>query len=253
MKAADEGFRFDFEWRITLFTLVMVPTMIGLGIWQLNRAEEKAALGAAWERQQAQPPAPVETLSGLDSSELAYLPAKATGRFRDGKYLLLDNRIYRGRFGYEVLGVLDLEQADMAVLVNRGWFEADAARRSLPEVPVVTGQVTVTGHVYIPPGKPYLLGEQVLEAGWPKVIQAADLLELQPVIGAASLFPHVVRLERGSPGALTVDWKVVNVRPEKHTGYAVQWFTMAAVLTIFFLLRSSNFWQLLKTRRDGGE
>jgi surfeit locus 1 family protein len=29
----------------------------------------------------------------------------------------------------------------------------------------------------------------------------------------------------------------------------VQWFTMAAVLAIFFLLRSSNLWQLLARKR----
>ena len=33
--------------------------------------------------------------------------------------------------------------------------------------------------------------------------------------------------------------------PRKHQGYAVQWFAMAAVLLIFYLLRSSNLWQLL--------
>ena len=42
-----------------------------------------------------------------------------------------------------------------------------------------------------------------------------------------------------------VDWQVVNVSPQKHQGYAVQWFAMAAVLFIFYLLRSSNLWQLL--------
>ena len=51
---------------------------------------------------------------------------------------------------------------------------------------------------------------------------------------------------RMQPGALAVDWQVVNVSPEKHGAYAVQWFTMAAVLLMFYVLRSSNMWQLLR-------
>ncbi len=43
---------------------------------------------------------------------------------------------------------------------------------------------------------------------------------------------------------------MVNVSPAKHRGYAVQWFTMAVVLLIFFFLRSSNIWQLLGGRGD---
>jgi surfeit locus 1 family protein len=53
------GFYFDFEWRITLFTLVMAPLMIGLGFWQLQRAEEKATLAASFEQRQQQRPAPL--------------------------------------------------------------------------------------------------------------------------------------------------------------------------------------------------
>jgi cytochrome oxidase assembly protein ShyY1 len=243
------GFRFEPEWRITLFSLVMVPTMIALGFWQLGRAEEKAALAAAWERQQAQPPVPVQTLLGREPGALAYRPVTATGRLRESEYLLLDNRINRGQFGYQVLGILDLDQADLAVLVNRGWVAGDPARRTLPPVPAAPGKVTVSGHVYIPPGDPYLLQEQQLAEGWPKLVQAIEMDKIAPAVDAGSVFPHVLRLDRDSPAALTVDWQVVNVRADKHTGYAVQWFTMAAVLAIFYLLRSSNTWQLLTAKR----
>ena len=243
------GFRFDPEWRITLFTLVMVPTMIALGFWQLGRADEKTALAAAWERQQNQPPVEVQNLDGRAPEALAYRPVTATGRFRDSEYLLLDNRIHRGQFGYEVLAILDLDQVDLSVIVNRGWIAGDAARRSLPELPSLAGSQIVSGHVYIPPGEPYLLQEQELDDSWPKVVQAVEMDKIAAAIGGDAVFPHLLRLDRDSPAALTVDWRVVNVRPEKHQGYAVQWFTMAVVLAIFYLLRSSNLWQLLKARK----
>ena len=77
--------------------------------------------------------------------------------------------------------------------------------------------------------------------------------EITPAVGAGEVFPYVLRLDRESPAALTVDWRVVNVQPDKHTGYAVQWFAMAAVLAVFYILRSSNLWQLLAAGRSGSE
>ena len=62
--------------------------------------------------------------------------------------------------------------------------------------------------------------------------------------------PYPVRIDDGQPGALAVDWQIVNVSPAKHRGYAVQWFTMAAVLAIIFLMRSSNLIELLRGRKS---
>jgi cytochrome oxidase assembly protein ShyY1 len=87
-----------------------------------------------------------------------------------------------------------------------------------------------------------------LEAGWPKRIQAIEMDKLRPAVkevAGASLFPYSVRIDSGQPAALTVDWQIINVSPEKHTAYAVQWFTMGLALFIFFTLRSSNLWQVL--------
>ena len=245
-------FKFDPEWRITLFALVMVPLMVNLGFWQLQRAEEKAALAASWELRQAQPPALLADLWEASPGDLAYRPVTVTGRFREGEYLLLDNSIQDGKYGLQVLSVLDTGDDGDAVLVNRGWIAGDPARLSLPEVPPVEGEVTVRGHVYVAPGEPYLLAEQQFDRSWPKLIQAVEMDKIARVITAGRLFPYPVRMDAGVPGSLAVDWQIVNVTPEKHRGYAIQWFTMAAALVIFYFLRSSNIWQLLRARRTEG-
>ena len=253
MATGTVGFRFDPEWRITLFTLVMVSVMVNLGFWQLQREEEKAELSLAWEQRQAQPPAPLEELWHDGSDQLAYRPVTVTGRYREGEYFLLDNRILKGKFGYEVLALIELEDSGDTVLVNRGWIAGDPARLSQPVIPEIAGLVTERGHVYVAPGEAYLLQEQQLAPGWPKLIQAVEMDKITPAAGVERLFPHPVRLDAEAPGALAIDWKVVNVSPEKHRGYAVQWFTMAAVLTVFYFLRCSNAWQLLTGRENRGE
>lgn len=252
MPAPAQAFRFDPEWRITLFTLVMVPLMAGLGYWQLQRAGDKASLAAAWDQRQQRPPAPLDSLWEAAPESLAYAPTEFSGSFLADEYLLLDNRVQNGRFGYEVLGIVRLEDSDRVVLVNRGWVAGDPARVELPAVPEVPGRVTVSGHVYVAPGRPFLLGEQVLAAGWPKRLQAVEMDKLREpleAIAGGAMFPYPVRIDANSPGALSVHWQVMNTSPQKHQGYAVQWFAMALALAIFYLLRSSNAWQFFKNAR----
>lgn len=249
MSATDRQFRFEPEWRITLFTVLMVPVMAGLGFWQLQRAEEKAAIGAAFERRQQQTPANLAGLWNGSAEALAYLPVRLAGEFMQEEYFLLDNRVTEGRFGYEVVGILELDGGEGLVLVNRGWVPGDPARLEQPAVPPVSGHVTLTGQVYVAPGTPYLLAEQQLDSGWPKLLQAIEMDRLAPLLATGQgvrVFPYPVRIDAGQPGALSVSWKVVNVSPEKHRGYAVQWFVMAACLTVLYLLRCTNLWQLMK-------
>lgn len=246
------GLQLDFEWRITLATAMLFPALIALGFWQLERAGEKAELEARWSARQSEAAVPLSALASSDPGQLAYRRVSLRGEFLQGHYLLLDNRMQQGRFGNEVIGLLALADSDQVVLVNRGWVPADPARLVAPEVPEPDGPVTLTGHIYVSPGKPYLLGEQQLGPPWPVRIQALDTGPLAPLVATvsdAALYPHPVRIDSGQPGALAVAWQVVNASPEKHQGYALQWFTMAAVLAFFFLLRSSNLWQLL-TRKQ---
>lgn len=248
MSRVGSGLKFDPEWRITLLTVVMVPLMLGLGVWQLQRAQEKAALAATFEERQQQPPAPLATLWGRSAGSLAYQRVRLLGSFIPDKYFLLDNQVQHGTVGYEVLAILQLADATGSVLVNRGWIAGDAARRTLPAVPAVSGPVEITGQVYVAPGTPFLLGEQDLDAAWPKLIQAVEMDKLIPVVAALqgnTVFPFPIRIDAGATGALAVNWQVVNMGPEKHQGYAVQWFALAAVLSVFYLLRSSNLWQLI--------
>lgn len=251
-----KGLRFDLEWRITALSVTLFPLFIGLGFWQLDRAEEKARLAQSFEQRSQQAPALLDRdLLAADSADLGYLPVAVVGRFLQGRDLLLDNRIQGGRFGYEIVSPLQLASGEGLVLVNRGWIAGDPARLELPDVPAVAGDVRLTGHLYVAPGAPYLLAEQELNGPWPIRLQALEMDKLVASLGArlgAELMPYPVRIDAGQPGALDVAWQIVNVSPAKHQGYAVQWFTMAAVLLLFFLLRSSNVWQVIRQRGDDG-
>ena len=243
-----QSLHFNLEWRTTLATLLLLPMLVGLALWQLQRADEKAATGTRFEQRRLLAPVALQRVNEGDVEGLEYLPVELSGQFLADQYFLLDNRIFQGKFGYEVLAILQLADTGQPVLVNRGWIAGDSARLSLPVVPRVTGPVTLTGQVYVAPGAPYLLADTPLEPGWPKRIQAIEMNKLAPAVEAltaAPLFPYTVRIDPDQGAALTADWQVVNVSPEKHTGYAVQWFTMAVALFILYILHSSNLWQVM--------
>lgn len=247
--------RFESEWRTALFVVIMVPVLAALGFWQLERAEEKMQIGAAFAQKQQMPAVGLTALSGASAEQLSYRQVKLTGEFLPERYFLLDNRMSKGRYGNEVLALFEQQNTGELVLVNRGWVAADPARLSLPEVAAVEGPVSIAGRVYVQLGKPYLLGDEPLTDAWPKRIQSLDIEKLRAALGeqGSRLFPYTVRIADGQPGAFYADWPVVNQSPEKHTGYAVQWFAMSFVLALLYLLRSTNLMEIVRGKRTSSE
>jgi len=48
--------RFTINWKVTTFSILLMPILVSLGIWQLERAEQKQTILEQWETQQALPP-----------------------------------------------------------------------------------------------------------------------------------------------------------------------------------------------------
>jgi len=250
--------RLDFEWRLTLFTLLLFPLLVSLGFWQLDRADEKRALAAAQAARMAQAPLTLVELSEDEAgASLAYTPVVLRGHFHPEFTILKDNQLREGRYGVDVLGLFLDRASGYWVLLNRGWVPADPARRSLPAVPAPAGEFTLQASVYAPPGDPYTLAPERLDAiSWPLLVQdtgdAALRGRLAEMLGGP-LFPLELRLAPDAPAGFRRDWPLMNSSPAKHRGYAVQWFTMAAALLVLFALRSSNLMAVLRGRSEESE
>lgn len=237
------------NWPTTLLTLLMLPLVLGLGRWQLHRAEEKRIAQAAFEV--AQTAAPLD-IAQLPATAEQYARVRLKGHYDNAHNFLLDNRISHGRFGYEILTPFLSASTPMMVLVNRGWIEGDPARRRRPTIAPVEGEVELVGAVYRDTSKFHFV-DNAHEAQWPKLIQNLQIDDVQKQL-AAPLLPFVVRLDAGMPGAYVAEWQVfpTGFGPERHIAYAVTWFTLAVVLTITWLVSNSNIAQLF-TRSSHGE
>ena len=77
-----------------------------LGNWQARRAEEKRALGEAFDEALRSPP--IALTPGADVARLIHKHVSARGRFVVERTVLLDNKLRHGRPGYEVVTPLRL-------------------------------------------------------------------------------------------------------------------------------------------------
>jgi surfeit locus 1 family protein len=234
---------FDFRPSLwpTLATLVLLPVLVGLGEWQLERAAWKQGLVDAHAARIGEPAQPLRSVlaSSVSGTDLDYRQVTAQGVYDLDHQLLLDNQNYQGAAGYHVLTPLHLEGAgsgDAWVLVNRGWVPLGERRKRLPAVTGPAGSVTVRAMIRLPPEKTFRL-ESVEEAGtgWPQVIQQLEMGPIGQRLGR-SLLPLVLLLDKTDPGGFVRDWKpVYGITPDKHRAYAAQWFTLALVLLLIYV------------------
>jgi cytochrome oxidase assembly protein ShyY1 len=240
----------DLEWRTTLLTLLLLPLLVTLGFWQLERAAEKTLIAEQDAMRAAAPAQPLATLLDAPPEELAYRRVTVSGYFLPEPLIYLDNQIRDGRYGHDVFGLFYDRSSARYALINRGWVPGDSSRRSLPEVSTPEQDLTLSATVYVPPGEPYLLAEeQFAGRESPLLVQSVVSPALRALVSrdlAQPLFAWELRMTPEQPGGFRRDWPVVNVSPEKHRGYALQWFTMAAALLLLFIVRSSNILSLVR-------
>ena len=236
--------RFRISIPVAFLSALTLALLLGLGFWQLDRAEQKRRLLADYASRAGTEPVRLSGGVVLDAS-LRYQPAEASGRYDGAHQFLLDNKVYRGRAGYQVLTPLRLAGCDCAVLVNRGWVAQGRTRQDLPAIEVAAGERRVRGILYFPPDEVFVLGEGEDRApGWPKVLQRIRL-DLQAGQLGYALLPAILLLDPDAPDGYVRDWRPVVFGPERHVGYAVQWFSLAAALVILVTLAAC--------RRSGDE
>ena len=137
-----EGFRLALNGKLTALTLLVLPLLLVLGFWQLERATEKREMLVEFQRQQTLPPQSVNQLSLMEFDGLPdYQRISAEGVFDNDHLWLIDNKTRSGQVGYELVQPFSIMGGPL-VLVNRGWVKAGRLRSELPEVAPIMGKNT---------------------------------------------------------------------------------------------------------------
>ncbi|MGQ0587177.1 MAG: SURF1 family protein [Gammaproteobacteria bacterium] len=213
-----------------LVTVAAVASFSALGLWQVRRGLAKEQMLAQLSDRATEP----ELLSRALGAPLekSMRRAQASGRYLAGQSLLQDGQSHQHRPGYHVWTPLLL--ADQStILVNRGWIPADRAGfdGSAP-----AGTVTVTG-IWRAMPRPGVRLEGAAncgsEARFPVVVlyptaEEVECLLRQPFVGGLLL------LDPEAAGGFVREWTDLGFPPQRHYGYAVQWFALAIAAIVVF-------------------
>ncbi|KPL94953.1 SURF1 family protein [Vibrio splendidus] len=250
----EHKFRSKGFWIAVVLTVVSVGILIKLGLWQLDRGNEKLryeqqlseraqqsprsldAVISEWKdsRIQAQGASEQLSLNGLKVDVDLEMPS--------GLVVLLDNQINQGTVGYVIymLGKVRLEDennslvAEKQLLIDLGFVAASNDRRELPQLGNITLPTNMSGRLYTRSMNP-LSHELGLENTTPKRIQNINITALSEYTGQAIL-PFVFQPQSLESWPYELLWRPTAMKSEKHFGYSFQWFVMAAVLLFLMLL-----------------
>jgi surfeit locus 1 family protein len=225
----------------TLLVLVGTALCIRLGIWQLDRLAQRRAFNTQVETERARPVLDLNQQAPESIAEMEWRHVKVTGQYDFANQVALRNQYNGDQLGYHLLTPLHF--GGTTVLVDRGWIPADgnsAARdwRKYDE----PGTVTVSGQIRLGQTKPIFGGvaDRLPENGARlEIWNNADITQI------ASQMPYLILPVYIQPKPDPNDMQPpIPFQPEvdlsegPHMGYAVQWFSFAALLFIgypFFL------------------
>jgi len=211
---------------------VFSAVFAALGSWQLQRMQEKQTLltQVPPNRQQA-----VTVLQAQQSN--APLHWVRDSLHFQPETVLLDNQLRAGRVGIKVYQLAYSIDHAQAVWVDLGWLPLPGDRQ-LPAITPLQGVIAVQGLWAPAPSAGITLGPVLANTAQANV-WLTTYLDI-PAIGhyldlPVNTFSHqVVRLDPALPLGYARDLELLpnTLPPQRHLGYAVQWFGLALTVLL---------------------
>lgn len=232
-------------WAGWTLALAVAALCSALGAWQLQRMHAKQGLldasAQVLHERRAQP----LELAADPARARSYDWAAGTGFFLEAPAVLLDNQSREGRAGVRAYRAFQPTAAGSTpLLVELGWLPLPADR-TLPVVPAPDAS-GVSGLLLPPPSPGLVTSAAAVQADGTVLLVALDPRVVAEALRLPALAPRVLRLDPALPPAYARDLDLLpnTLPPERHLGYAVQWFSLAlAVLVIALLLTLRGKWR----------
>ncbi|HVF38578.1 MAG TPA: SURF1 family protein [Gemmatimonadaceae bacterium] len=238
---------------LVVLAVAVAAVCIRLGIWQLDRLEEKRAFNANLAKRLASPPVPLSALP-TDTGSAHYRRVIVSGTYDYANEIVLTSRVREGSPGVNIITPLRRADNDTAVLVNRGWiYSPDGTTADLQkwrEAPAASG----TGYVetFVPRDGAIRSPKHPRAYRWldPAAMKDAFPYPLAPyhvvlVQGSSSDSSRSVPPRLGAP----------RLSEGAHRSYAIQWFSFAAIsiigMFLFAFRKQSGERQRARREPDG--
>jgi cytochrome oxidase assembly protein ShyY1 len=219
-----------------MLALLVIALFTWLGFWQLDRMHEKRAmLGAAGAVVQQRHALPLSAAADARRSS-DYDWSAGSGRFAALPPVLLDNQSRDDRAGVRAYRVFVPADAP-PLLVELGWLPVPGDRR-MPPVPRPDGEMRIAGLLAPPPSAGIATTIVQPQADGTLLTIALDLPLLRRSLALPVLAPRVLKLDPAIPLGYARDLDVLpnTLPPERHLGYAVQWFGLALAVLVTALV-----------------
>lgn len=226
-------FAFRGRWLLGLLALLVATAVcIRLGIWQLDRRDERLAFNERVETRGEMPVVALDEVLAAGPDEAEYRRVEVTGRFDADREVLVRARSFRGSPGQHVVTPL-VSDDGRAVLVNRGFVPVTDPDAAVPEEAKPRGgAVTLTGVARLgaSSGRFDPAGPAAARAGTLGHVNKLDLGLLAAEL-PYELAPVFVRVEADVPeqAGLPIPLEPPELGEGPHLSYAIQWFTFPAI------------------------
>lgn len=224
-----------------LLAFVISAGLARLGFWQLERAQQKQHMLDAIDSASAEQAVALNDVLQTGQS-LLFRAVRARGQFLGERQILLDNQIRDGVPGVQVFVPMKLQSSEKIVLVDRGWLPWRDRTQSLPRVPVSDIPTTLDGILLSPPAAGLALGGE-LSRQWPLLVTRIDMTDLERRLQQPLL--DLVLEDRATPRGQNL--RAGMLPPERHRGYALQWFGLSLTILIIFGVLATRSWRAGRT------
>jgi surfeit locus 1 family protein len=223
----------------TLLVVVAVGVMVRLGVWQLDRLEERRQFNARVQAQIEAPPLDLNTGLPADLDQLynmEYRQVILRGEYDPSNEILLRNQVWENQPGHHLLTPLRLAGTGYAVLVDRGFIALNEGQPAARAQYARPGVVELTGILKRPQNQrrfgvpdPTLAPDETRLDAW----NAVNLTRIQEQVNYPLLPVYVLAApDPAQPGPPYASLEQPDLSEGPHMGYAIQWFSFAAVLGI---------------------
>ncbi len=230
----EQGKFFDPPLWATIGLIFSGGVFISAGMWQMDRAEQKQEIFAVFLAGGSET-VRNQLVTNEDADAAIYQRFSISGRYDGAHQVLLDNMMFDGHNGYQVL--TPMRFGNEAVLVNRGWVPANPDRSILPDISVDDRPRKITGRLNrLPrPGLRLDAPDIAAEFPWPRRLLFPQAPELMTQIGYA-VYSYQILLDPEITDGFVRDWTPQLMSPEKHLAYAIQWFLLGLTLLVIYCI-----------------
>lgn len=215
--------------------------MLWLGFWQLDKWELRQQQLDAFNAADLNP-ITIDDLQDPVAQQFATI--RVAGRLLGERQLLIDNIVRESRNGFFVVTPFRLEDGG-TLLVNRGWIPQTPRREPIGDLEITPEERTLIGRIGRLPTGGLRLGENGTDIRqWPAIVQYPQMAEVEAML-QEPLQTWVLLLDPQADAGFSRDWTPPGLPPERHLGYAVQWFALSAALTLLLMITA------LRRRKTG--